>query len=252
MRGRSGFTLIELLVVIAIIAILAAILFPVFSRARAKARQAACTAHMKQLGLAFMMYAEDYDSCLPSWAFGNISDNDNGPNEGCFTWDTVLQPYMKNQQILVCPNNPYGRWVNEGNYGRLPVRSYAMPRYVGDPWGTNRPGSAWFQVLPVDYVPKPSETVLLFEKGKRGVGIQGDAAGEWFMQSHGCTGYDLDTKMFHNNGKNFLFLDGHVKWFAKDAGPFAYDSGLPCPPQGATAYEQHQPGHCEFYTDWPH
>ncbi|MCD6351282.1 MAG: DUF1559 domain-containing protein, partial [Armatimonadetes bacterium] len=128
MRLR-GFTLIELLVVIAIIAILASILFPVFSRARAKARQAKCMSNLKQLGLAFNMYAQDYDELLPVWALGNTADNDNGPNEGAYTWDTQIMPYMRNQQILVCPDNPYGRTVSEGAYGRLPTRSYAMPRY---------------------------------------------------------------------------------------------------------------------------
>ncbi len=251
MRMRTGFTLIELLVVIAIIAILASILFPVFSRARAKARQAACASNLKQLGLAFQMYAQDYDEMLPVWAYGATNNNDNGPAQGAYTWDTQLAPYIRNQQILVCPDNPYGRTVQESNYGRVPTRSYAMPRYVGDPWGNNFP-------LMIDYVPKPSETVLLMEKGQRGVGIVGDAAGENFMQSHGCTGYGLDTKMFHNDGKNFLFLDGHVKWYNKKSGPFTYDSGVQCPPAGYPwagahpAYEQHGPGHCEFYTDWPH
>jgi len=247
MRLR-GFTLIELLVVIAIIAILASILFPVFSRARAKARQAKCMSNLKQLGLAFNMYAQDYDELLPVWALGNTGDNDNGPNEGAYTWDTQIMPYMRNQQILVCPDNPYGRTVSEGAYGRLPTRSYAMPRYVGDPWGNNYP-------LMIDYVPRPSDTVLLQEKGQRGVGIVGDAASENFKQSHGATGYGLDTKMFHNDGKNFLFLDGHVKWFNKTSGPFAYDSGLTCPPAGYAGhpqYEAHGPGHCEFYSDWPH
>jgi prepilin-type N-terminal cleavage/methylation domain-containing protein/prepilin-type processing-associated H-X9-DG protein len=249
---RRGFTLIELLVVIAIIAILASILFPVFARARAKARQAACQSNLKQLGLAFGMYASDYDDTLPAWCFGAVNNNNNGPAEGAYTWDNVLLPYMRNTQILLCPDSPYGKTLTEGNYGTVMVRSYAMTRYTGDYMGQNRPGGVW-ACCPLDYPPRPAETVLLFEKGARGAGIVGDAAGEWFMQSHGSTGYGLDTKMFHNNGKNFLFLDGHVKWYAQDAGSFAYDSGQTCPPGGivGSPYEPHRPGHCEFYTDWP-
>lgn len=240
---QRGFTLIELLVVIAIIAILAAILFPVFAQARAKARQAACMANLKQLGLGFEMYSQDHDEMLPVWGYGNTSDPDNGPAQGFFSWDTVIEPYIKNQQILQCPNNPYGR----------DLRGYAMTRYTGDTYGVNLP---MHSSLP----PLPAETVLLCDKGKKPVGINGDAAMEAFYQSHGSTGYDLDKTMFHSGGKNFLFLDGHVKWYAESAGPFAYDSGATCPPSNLPSgwdsdgqpYETHGPGHCEFYTDWPH
>jgi prepilin-type N-terminal cleavage/methylation domain-containing protein/prepilin-type processing-associated H-X9-DG protein len=102
---RKGFTLIELLVVIAIIAILAAILFPVFAQARAKAKQTSCLSNMKQIGLGLMMYAEDYDQTLPSSYYylnGATSDN------GYMHWSGMIMPYVKNEKIFVCPENPFG------------------------------------------------------------------------------------------------------------------------------------------------
>jgi prepilin-type N-terminal cleavage/methylation domain-containing protein/prepilin-type processing-associated H-X9-DG protein len=107
-RTRLGFTLIELLVVIAIIAILAAILFPVFSKARAKARGTACLSNQKQIGLAFMMYAEDYDGMYPSSYYyinGATSAN------GYVQWSGMIMPYTKNQGIFVCPQHAVGGWA---------------------------------------------------------------------------------------------------------------------------------------------
>jgi len=222
---RRGFTLIELLVVIAIIAILASILFPVFAQARAKARQASCMSNLKQLGIALEMYAQDADGVYPPWGTDG-ADPDAGPPD-VYTWDTVLLPYMKNKQILVCPSN-----THRG------ARSYAMPRYV----------SAQYR----DYIPAPTETVALFDKGWKDAGVRGDAAAENFFQTHGSTGHDLSTELWHNEGKNFLFVDGHVKWYQKTAGPFAaFNSASTCP----GGYEAHEPGHCEFpgvtNGDWP-
>ncbi|MGD9518209.1 MAG: DUF1559 domain-containing protein [Armatimonadota bacterium] len=258
MHRKHGFTLIELLVVIAIIAILASILFPVFSRARAKARQSKCMANLKQLGLAFSMYSQDYDELLPCWAVGAIGNNDNGPAQGAYTWDTQLMPYMRNREILLCPDSPYGKTSEQD--GGLQIRSYAMTRYTGDAWQQNNATSVGFQPCPIDYPPRPAETVLLTEKGNRGIGIVGDAAAETAEQSHGCTGFGLETRMYHNEGKMFLYLDGHVKWSGRGSGPFAADYGeSSCPgsggnPPGYTGdppLEPHGPGHFEFHYDWP-
>ncbi|MCE5219181.1 DUF1559 domain-containing protein [bacterium] len=94
---RRGFTLIELLVVIAIIAILAAILFPVFARAREKARMASCQSNLKQLALGILMYAQDYDSRGP-YGYYAIPG-------GSIRWRNTIDPYLKNTQIFVCPSN---------------------------------------------------------------------------------------------------------------------------------------------------
>lgn len=235
-RRMRGFTLIELLVVIAIIAILAAILFPVFARARAKARQTSCMSNMKQLGTALLMYAQDYDNVMPMWGYGGSGDAEDNPSTGAFTWDTVLNPYMKNVSLLYCPDNP-----KRTDSGAFP-RSYAMPRYVSG--------------IPQDDPPAIASTVALFEKGWSAPGVWGDATGENFFQSHGCTDYGLDKTMWHNGGKNFTFLDGHVKWFADGSGPFAYvNSSSTCAADHTDGWEVHGPGHCEFPGvsggDWP-
>jgi len=111
-RRRWAFTLIELLVVIAIIAILAAILFPVFAQAREKARQAACLSNMKQIGLGMSMYVQDYDETFPHSPWNTqpvgTTDNDSGNAnyKSRFAWIWQLYPYTKNRAIWVCPSDP--------------------------------------------------------------------------------------------------------------------------------------------------
>jgi prepilin-type N-terminal cleavage/methylation domain-containing protein len=107
-RERGGFTLIELLVVIAIIAILAAILFPVFARARERARVTSCLSNMKQCALATLMYLQDYDDTFPR--VPNVADAYLHPNQplekqGWLYWAQMVQPYIKNQRILACPSD---------------------------------------------------------------------------------------------------------------------------------------------------
>ncbi|GIV16253.1 MAG: hypothetical protein KatS3mg022_1688 [Armatimonadota bacterium] len=115
--SRRAFTLIELLVVIAIIAILAAILFPVFAQAREKARQASCISNMKQIGLAVLMYAQDYDETLPLNRIFSFT-----PELSYVTWRCVVQPYIKNEGAWVCPSAP--RHLNE----------FYWPLWVGSPF----------------------------------------------------------------------------------------------------------------------
>ncbi|MEI6431824.1 MAG: prepilin-type N-terminal cleavage/methylation domain-containing protein [bacterium] len=97
-RRRAGFTLIELLVVIAIIAILAAILFPVFAQAREKARQTSCLSNAKQYALANLMYIQDYDESFPMSSYLNVSCVE--------TFYSVVMPYVKNDQVTKCPSEP--------------------------------------------------------------------------------------------------------------------------------------------------
>jgi len=104
---QRGFTLIELLVVIAIIAILAAILFPVFAQARAKARQASCTSNVKQLSLGFMMYVQDYDENFPYWNWGNSNGLSGTVTRNHFEsfWINAIYPYVKNGGVYACPSS---------------------------------------------------------------------------------------------------------------------------------------------------
>jgi len=114
MRKQNGFTLIELLVVIAIIAILAAILFPVFAKAREKARQTSCLSNMKQIGLGFAQYTQDYDEKYSS----RFICVDTPCHE--YSYRYALQPYIKNNQIWKCPSNPSTN-LDEGSRNDAPA-----------------------------------------------------------------------------------------------------------------------------------
>jgi prepilin-type N-terminal cleavage/methylation domain-containing protein/prepilin-type processing-associated H-X9-DG protein len=104
---KSGFTLIELLVVIAIIAILAAILFPVFAQAREKARQISCLSNVKQIGLGLAMYVQDYDEIMPA-AFAQVVPINGGASE-YINYDDQIAPYIKNKQVFACPSDALPR-----------------------------------------------------------------------------------------------------------------------------------------------
>ena len=105
MRKKSAFTLIELLVVIAIIAILAAILFPVFARAREKARTTSCLSNMKQIGMATMQYVQDNNEGYPQRGQFNVSPP--------IYWTQFIQPYLKSNDVWKCPSNPYNKNIKQ-------------------------------------------------------------------------------------------------------------------------------------------
>lgn len=193
-----GFTLIELLVVIAIIAILAAILFPVFARARENARRSSCGSNMKQLGLAVMQYSQDYDEMLPSSRTGiaNYATTTDPVDKNNIY--QVLYPYTKNWQIYRCQSaNPAG----------------LGPIY--DPNGINDSSYFFNQVIirqngfALARIPAVAEKIMLQENDKawgRGY-LEPDlvAAGYIYWLYPGYS--DV-----HFSGGNLLFADGHVKW----------------------------------------
>ncbi len=207
----GGFTLIELLVVIAIIAILAAILFPVFAKARERARQSSCLNNMKQLGVALNMYAGDNDETMPVWYNEGVTANLDGRNIAP-TWDWAIYSQVKTKGSFTCPSNPADTSVLTGYPSNWVVRSYALPRNVS--------GIAMADVR------NPADAVQLLEKGSQPMGVTGDAPAEFFQQMLGADQAQMKAENYksfpHNKGKVFLFMDSHAKYFSYNQGPFLY------------------------------
>ena len=208
---RRGFTLIELLVVIAIIAILAAILFPVFARARAKARQTACTSNVKQLMTSLLMYVQDYDEM-----FG-LGGGWNGNGTTAAQWWIAIQPYVKNWQIERCPSNS----INAG-YSATNPYTY---------WGQTGPICPTYAALPgLDYtalakVQTPAQKIMVMDSNHEAVPDWNRAQYATICPSGtGCAGgvaNRIPANAPHNGGDNVGFVDGHVKWLNSnnDANP---------------------------------
>ncbi|MBM3499403.1 MAG: prepilin-type N-terminal cleavage/methylation domain-containing protein [Armatimonadetes bacterium] len=210
---RRGFTLIELLVVIAIIAILAAILFPVFARAREKARQTSCLSNVKQLALGWLMYAQDYDERAPQaydWA--------TPPSGTMFPmiWDQ-LGPYTKNVQMWECPSLSWN--VRMGTLAAPPGGntwwSISVPRCG---YGINyRIPRTWRGIRKLGELKTPAETMLLGDAQNL------DVCWNTYRMSHaGKCGWEVscnytnwgasDDNTRHNGGSNLAYVDGHGKW----------------------------------------
>ncbi|MBI2301204.1 MAG: DUF1559 domain-containing protein [Armatimonadetes bacterium] len=222
MHRHRGFTLIELLVVIAIIAILAAILFPVFAKAREKARQSSCSSNLKQLGLAILQYMQDYDerfprSQTPCWG---------APYQQRYPYPAQIFAYTKNWQLFACPSHRNGNCTNN-----------SIPHYEVNAWITRGVFPASFQLsYGIDEIMQngcagdftklakwnyPADVPIVFEN--RGLGQNGVSASSGGIL--GRMGYAetcgtdcnpaarTDDGTRHNGGSNVCLGDGHVKWY---------------------------------------
>lgn len=204
---RRGFTLIELLVVIAIIAILAAILFPVFARAREKARQTNCLSNVKQIMLGVLMYAQDYDELLPGESYTQPGGDGNTYLVDS-SWRAVVFPYVKNTQMFFCPSHrpdtsTYAAF--DGRYNDQKMRAgYAINDWHQDAGTT---GATPPTNKPLAAIQSPSKTIFILESS----GSPDDIcpAGS---DSHGLMPGDMTAAKRHNDGANYGFIDGHSKW----------------------------------------
>jgi len=237
---RQGFTLIELLVVIAIIAILAAILFPVFAQAREKARQTACLSNMKQIALGVQMYTQDYDELLPVAGY-------NAQCRGRWQWQ--VYPYVKNAQIFTCPNLANSPWVATSANFTCPQP--APNNIVVNVGQSDRGGYGWSYALQGDSggvtgaaldkapgyslarIAKPADTIIIGETGFSGGTSQGAGwavmaadprlpyaasftqPGLFFQGRHNTVKTRTDTNGGYplpiDGRANVAFLDGHAK-----------------------------------------
>ena len=201
---RRGFTLIELLVVIAIIAILAAILFPVFARARENARRASCQSNLKQIGLGILQYTQDYDESLPRSRNAGVTLPANGAlasiTPAWAPWQFVIQPYVKSYQLFKCPSNSASGFTTNSN--DLVPKSYQSNggNVANDPglFGGDRPMNEG-KTTALAAMDSPSQLLLVGEHPDR-------ADPDFFSYSTSITFLShLQTTT------NFLFADGHVK-----------------------------------------
>lgn len=237
--NRRAFTLIELLVVIAIIAILAAILFPVFARAREQARKTSCASNQRQLGLGQRMYVQDYDECWVSVYDDNWYNADNA-NGRRIIWADKLTPYIKNRAIYACPSDPKvsvdpppynaGQWWT-GLPSTLMGTRYQMNMWDG--WGfPEGAASANYPLIDAAFR-HPAETGVVFESsnawynhwlvlpwyfncrdntaptgGCSSCGVTD--AGNGNIALVGLCGETVWPR--HNDGINITFADGHAKF----------------------------------------
>jgi prepilin-type N-terminal cleavage/methylation domain-containing protein/prepilin-type processing-associated H-X9-DG protein len=190
-RRNRGFTLIELLVVIAIIAILAAILFPVFARARENARKSSCMSNTKQISLAVLQYAQDNDERLPGYY-----------TTSSYIWYHRIEPYLKSRTVMLCPSDKQADHTKPITTSNL---SYGW-NYLYLALGTSGTGplgpfTATGRLLPE--ITFPAETVLIADGGNR----TAQYAVQW--------NYTTTQRIMpvHLEGANVAFVDGHTKWF---------------------------------------
>jgi prepilin-type N-terminal cleavage/methylation domain-containing protein/prepilin-type processing-associated H-X9-DG protein len=226
--GRRGFTLIELLVVIAIIAILAAILFPVFAQARDKARQTACLSNHKQIGTAIMMYAQDYDETfVPMWSYATV--NGKWKQE---LWPRLLMPYVKNKPVFKEPSNGSRTGMDADEFSGQANKSIAQNGWEGIFVGMGRNACLPDFGFPMAQVSAPADSIAmsdtrleylktppnpLQDHGYYLVFYKVPFGDKLCPKTQAASGnYALPT-YWHSGGGNVTFFDGHAKWMREQA-----------------------------------
>ncbi len=225
-QKQTGFTLIELLVVIAMIAILAAILFPVFARARENARRTSCVSNLKQIGLGIMQYTQDYDERYPlpvwqvTWPSPASTVQAQSPlipgspaatfgSAGNLSWRDFIFPYVKSVQIFVCPSwvNPYpATWINPPSYG--------YSQHISG-WKSATGSTISIPPRALADVARASEIVMVLDYP-----YVGDVNPSNYC-SNGSSGFLNPASTYHEimwphlEGGTVTFADGHAKWYKK-------------------------------------
>jgi len=234
LKGRAGFTLIELLVVIAVIAILAAILYPVFSIAREKARQTGCLSNLRQIGTGVQMYLQDYDGTYPTNPWPNGQANPMVPPMDFSPYYVKLNPYVKNYQLFVCPsrgNGKYGQPRLEDLVETEKRDNCNIDTYPQSTPGTNDKlfarvsynyNEQLYGTLEVE-VANTSRMPMMWDGNSiwcgAGAGFQISAVHPMLEPGHTGDCYVPAFEngwavMRHNGGLNMSFADGHVKFVA--------------------------------------
>lgn len=208
---RRGFTLVELLVVVAILSLLAGLLFPVLSQARSAARRSTCVSNLKQLGVAFALYASDYDDTLPEAGGSRESvaawiDYDS-PGERGGIYPYVRQFSKRGASVYRCPNGH-----PDTSAYRSVSSTYAMNDYLR-PWHGRYPHDVPHEPLGLAQIEAPARTILLFEVTQHRQGYANRNGSPYFHTVDRETGRPVGVpQIYHHGGSNFLFCDGHVRF----------------------------------------
>ncbi len=237
LKRNGAFTLIELLVVIAIIAILAAILFPVFGRARENARKSSCLSNLKQIGTGLIMYSQDYDEMLPNQHFSNQLYRDANFNvdasKGAEWWGTsawLLDPYIKSTQVWRCPSKDRGgdnpKASGYLNYGFNYIGFLKDTCITGGCTGAAPPTAGRVVSVSLASFQRPTETISVFESNggtdpgtKEGAWLDGFSLGRMYPTvsapgpaADSNRNYRFQVQEGKHNGQiNLLYADGHAK-----------------------------------------